>query len=207
MTGDEIAIGILLLLVLLGSGGGHTAVTPLPRLAWTWPIPTLDPGVHVLGRPIYPAAVSNEYQGDHIGQDICYRRDAGSKSTTGRRAAIAWAQRYKPGTAQGTSAFFCPSGTPVLAAAQGQVATVQAVKSGMAVVIDHGGGWSTMYLHLSAVAVKEGDTVAAGQRIGTVGADPQDPEGFNHLHFAIRYRGNPVLPTGQAQWRRVVWKL
>jgi murein DD-endopeptidase MepM/ murein hydrolase activator NlpD len=192
MSGDDVLIGLLLWLVLLGSTGS-AATMPLPRLAWTWPLPTLF--FEAIGKT-YPAVVSNEYQGKHIGQDICYRRDASNFTRA----------KYPPGTHEGTREFFCPAGTPVLAAAQGQVRAVQPAKTGLAVILDHGDGWETWYLHLEQVAVKPGDVVAAGQGLGVVGWDPQDPEGFRHLHFAIRYRGQPVLPTGQDKWRRQVWK-
>lgn len=188
---DDVVIGILLLLLLVGSGGGAVAVTPLPRLDWHWPIPDY----FMFDWLKYPAMASQEYQGTHYGQDMAYRRQKPADR-----------KRFPPGTNNGTPGFFNPPDQPALSAATGQVASVQTLKTGLAVVIDHGGEWQTVYLHLATVIVKQGDTVRGGQRIGTTGWSPQDPERFRHLHFAIRYRGQWVMPTGQASWRRTQWQ-
>ena len=61
-------------------------------------------------------------------------------------------------------------GAPVGAAARGVVALVaDFYLAGRAVYLDHGAGLVTGYFHLSQADVAEGDTVAAGQRIGAVG--------------------------------------
>lgn len=78
-------------------------------------------------------------------------------------------------------------GTPILASAGGTVADIGAGDTrGRYVVIDHGDGWSTEYLHLDSQAVEEGDSVKQGQKIGELGwtgdVDPPDERGA-HLHF------------------------
>jgi murein DD-endopeptidase MepM/ murein hydrolase activator NlpD len=79
-------------------------------------------------------------------------------------------------------------GTPVMATLPG-VATVviSATGYGLHVVIDHGGGLSSLYGHLDSVSITSGDYVAAGEVIGTVGAtgNATGP----HLHFEIRRDG------------------
>ncbi|MBW8482252.1 M23 family metallopeptidase [Actinomadura parmotrematis] len=82
------------------------------------------------------------------------------------------------------------SGTPVLAAAAGTVSRVAdegATSYGRWIEIDHGGGWTTRYAHLSSQAVKKGQQVALGKRIGTAGATGgvTGP----HLHFEERLSG------------------
>jgi hypothetical protein len=84
-------------------------------------------------------------------------------------------------------------GAPVLAAATGVVALVdQFYLGGNVIYIDHGGGLSTGYLHLSETRVAAGDTVQAGQRIGSVGATGRVTG--PHLHFIVRYGGITVDP-------------
>ena len=80
------------------------------------------------------------------------------------------------------------SGTPVAATLPGIVTViVSATGYGLHVVIDHGGGLSSLYGHLDTVVVASGDDVAAGQIIGTVGStgNATGP----HLHFEIRRDG------------------
>lgn len=82
-------------------------------------------------------------------------------------------------------------GAPVTAVARGVVALVDDFYLGGGVVyLDHGAGLVTAYLHLSAQLVAEGDTVAAGQRIGRVGATGRVTG--PHLHWIVRYGSHTV---------------
>ena len=65
-----------------------------------------------------------------------------------------------------------PAGTPVVAAADGIVSLVDENMffTGKTLLIDHGYGLSSTYLHLSAIAVKDGQRVKQGQVVGRVGA-------------------------------------
>jgi murein DD-endopeptidase MepM/ murein hydrolase activator NlpD len=65
---------------------------------------------------------------------------------------------------------------------------------GKAVIIDHGGGISTLYAHNSELLVSEGTRVQKGQTISRCGAT-----GYAtgpHLHFEVRENGTPVSPLG-----------
>jgi hypothetical protein len=78
------------------------------------------------------------------------------------------------------------TGTPVVAPNRGVVALVGSFYyAGNVVYLDHGAGLVTVYMHLSEVAVAEGDTVAAGQLLGKVGATGRVTG--PHLHWTARY--------------------
>ncbi|MBD5083660.1 MAG: peptidoglycan DD-metalloendopeptidase family protein [Clostridiales bacterium] len=91
-----------------------------------------------------------------------------------------------------------PSGTPIYAAQDGIVTTVNRNKNsssyGYYCIINHGGGYVTLYAHQCQVPiVNEGDTVSKGQVIGYVGTTGRSTG--NHLHFELRVNGvrNDVL--------------
>jgi peptidoglycan hydrolase-like protein with peptidoglycan-binding domain len=86
------------------------------------------------------------------------------------------------------------TGTPVTAAASGRVtfAGWSAGGWGYLVTIAHGAGVRTMYSHLSRVGVRVGQRVAAGKRIGRIGASGRATG--PHLHFEVRLRGAAVDP-------------
>ena len=84
-------------------------------------------------------------------------------------------------------------GDPVMAANRGVVAMVgDFFLAGTVVYLDHGGGLTSAYFHLSAVDVAVGDTVERGQRIGAVGATGRVTG--PHLHWVVRYGTVSVNP-------------
>ena len=84
-------------------------------------------------------------------------------------------------------------GTPVRAAARGIVALVDTFYlAGRVIYIDHGEGLVSAYFHLSRADVAAGDTVAAGQVIGRVGATGRVTG--PHLHWVVRYGAISVDP-------------
>ena len=84
-------------------------------------------------------------------------------------------------------------GTPVIAGARGQVSFVGWQNGyGQLVVIDHGGGLSTRYGHLSHIAVDLGQSVSRGQLIGKVGSTGRSTG--PHLHYEVRINDQAVNP-------------
>ncbi len=82
-------------------------------------------------------------------------------------------------------------GTPVFAVGSGTVAYVGDRGSyGKLVAINHQKGKQTRYAHLNTVTVNPGETVNAGDRLGTVGTTGKPDIAAPHLHFEIRYNSD-----------------
>ncbi len=86
-----------------------------------------------------------------------------------------------------------PSGSPILAAYDGTV--VQAAYSstmGNYIMLDHGDGLYTIYMHASSLGVSKGASVSRGQNIAAVGSTGRSTG--PHLHFSVRLNGSYVSP-------------
>jgi murein DD-endopeptidase MepM/ murein hydrolase activator NlpD len=89
--------------------------------------------------------------------------------------------------------FRVPTGTPVAAVNSGRVVLARALFfEGNCVVIDHGQGLLTLYLHLSKFSVNESDEVRKGQEIGLSGGTGRATG--PHLHLAVRWQGVYLNP-------------
>jgi murein DD-endopeptidase MepM/ murein hydrolase activator NlpD len=87
-----------------------------------------------------------------------------------------------------------PRGTPVKALNAGTVILARPLFfEGNCVVLDHGQGLLTLYLHFSAFNVKEGEKVAKGQVLGLSGGTGRATG--PHLHVAVRWQGVYVNPA------------
>ena len=87
-----------------------------------------------------------------------------------------------------------PAGTPVHAIADGVTALAQEqFLGGRTVVLDHGGGVISMYMHLQSYRVEEGRRVTRGEIIGAVGSTGRSTG--PHLHFGVRVSGSRVDPS------------
>ena len=87
-----------------------------------------------------------------------------------------------------------PQGTPIYAAKAGKVTTTsyQAGGAGYYVAINHGDGFSSVYMHMTHYIVSPGTYVQTGQVIGYVGSTGGSTG--PHLHFGIAYNGTYVNP-------------
>lgn len=90
--------------------------------------------------------------------------------------------------------YAAPTGTPTYAAAAGTVVIAGWSNSaGNWVVINHGNGLVTKYMHHSAICVAAGQKVAKGQQIGYVGSTGYSSGA--HLHFQVELNGTAVNPN------------
>lgn len=86
-------------------------------------------------------------------------------------------------------------GMPIYAAAGGTVIYAGWISGyGNAVIIDHGGGVTTLYGHNDSLNVSEGENVAQGQVIAMCGSTGNSTG--PHCHFEVRENGEPVSPYG-----------
>ncbi|MFI6938160.1 transglycosylase family protein [Streptomyces sp. NPDC050418] len=118
---------------------------------------------------------------------------AATPSTPYRAAGGSWSSGYHTGVD-----FPVPTGTSVQAVAEGKVVSAGwAGAYGYQVVIRHDDGRYSQYAHLSALVVKQGQTVNAGQRIARSGSTGNSTG--PHLHFEVRTGpgyGSDVDPLG-----------
>ena len=96
-----------------------------------------------------------------------------------------------------------PVGTPIAASEAGTIICAEYMGAyGNLIKIEHTGSLQTWYAHLSAFAVKVGDTVKRGQMIGTVGRTGRTTG--PHVHLEVRYEGVHCDPTQFLEPRQVV---
>jgi len=87
-----------------------------------------------------------------------------------------------------------PEGTPVAALNRGRVLLARSLFfEGNCVVLDHGQGLLTIYMHLSKIEVKEGEPVTPGEKIALSGGTGRATG--PHLHVAVRWQGIYVNPA------------
>lgn len=85
-------------------------------------------------------------------------------------------------------------GTPVVAPAGGVVVYAgQLTSPGNMIVVEHGGGLKSLFLHLDTIEVSVGDVLEQGQQIGTVGSTGNAT--FNYLHYELRQNRASINPN------------
>lgn len=122
---------------------------------------------------------------------------------TGRISTLFGSQRIyagEPGAYHSGIDIALPTGTPVRAPADGVVilaAEAPFTLEGNLLMLDHGMGLSSAFLHLSKIDVAEGAAVRQGQLLGAVGATGRATG--PHLHWGLMWRGariDPLLVAG-----------
>ena len=89
--------------------------------------------------------------------------------------------------------FAAATGTPISAAAGGTVVSAgYSGNAGNLIIINHGGGLQTYYMHCNNIYVRAGQSVSKGQNIGAVGSTGNSSG--PHLHFQVMSGGTPVNP-------------
>ena len=88
-----------------------------------------------------------------------------------------------------------PRGTPVVAMAEGQVALANSdmFLTGKTVMINHGHGLTSIYIHMDRITVKRADLVSRGQQIGTVGMTGRATG--PHLHWGVSLFNTKLDPA------------
>lgn len=118
-----------------------------------------------------------------------------------KRTASGWGYRihpiYKVRKMHYGMDFTAPVGTPVYATGDGKVVEVAGSKRsrvglGLSVKVDHGFGYETIYAHLNAFNVKNGQEVKRGDVIGYVGNTGGSTA--PHLHYEVHKNGQAVNP-------------
>ena len=102
--------------------------------------------------------------------------------------------RGEPGSYHGGVDVAAATGAPVVAPADGVVVLAAPGFSleGNLVIVDHGSGLSSSFLHLSRIDVSEGQSIRQGERIGAVGATGRATG--PHLHWALNWNGAKLDP-------------
>lgn len=117
---------------------------------------------------------------------------------TGRRSGFFGSQRVyqgKPGSYHSGADIAVPAGTPFVAPADGVVVLAAAspfTLEGNLLIIDHGMGLNSAFLHCQRLEVKVGDRVVQGQRLGTVGATGRATG--PHMHWGMKWRDARLDP-------------
>ncbi len=90
--------------------------------------------------------------------------------------------------------FTAPQGTPIYATGDGTVTTAGAgTGTGNHVIINHGYGYETVYMHMVRIKVANGQTVKRGEVIGWVGSTGASTG--PHCHYEVHINGTPVDPV------------
>jgi hypothetical protein len=170
---------------------------------WAWRIENLS----TLPRVSQPSAEFARRRPGELAQINAARKIV--SSSTGWRQAFVWPARGRISGLFGSQRIYAgqpgaphsgvdvagPVGAPVVAPADGVVtlaATSPFTLEGNLLMIDHGMGLNSAFLHLSRIDVKAGDVVRQGQRVGSIGATGRATG--PHLHWGMKWHDERIDP-------------
>jgi len=194
--------------LLIEEGEGWRAEHPIVVAPRAWRIERVD-APYRAGRTdaefasLRPAEVAQIAAARRIHTDAGGWRQAFRWPATGRQSGWFGSQRVyqgKPGSYHSGADVAVPTGTPIVAPADGVVilaADRPFTLEGNLLMLDHGAGLSSAFLHLSRIDVRPGDRVRAGQPIALSGATGRATG--PHLHWGLQWRGaklDPLLLAG-----------
>ena len=194
--------------LLVEEGEGWRAEHPIVVVPRAWRIERVD-APYRAGKTdaefarLRPAEVARIAAARRVRTDADGWRQAFRWPATGRQSGWFGSQRVyqgKPGSYHSGADVAVPTGTPVLAPADGVVilaADRPFTLEGNLLMIDHGAGLSSALLHLSRIDVRPGDRVRRGQPIALSGATGRATG--PHLHWGLQWRGaklDPLLVAG-----------
>ncbi|HYE98488.1 MAG TPA: M23 family metallopeptidase [Planctomycetota bacterium] len=183
-------------------GDGRTVVREIPVAPRTWRIQHLSlarrpPGAAFLRlREAEVARISAARSARRVSEGW---RQTFQWPAQGRISGVFGSQRFyrgEPGAPHSGVDVAAGAGAPVVAPADGIVVLASPPAfslEGNLVMVDHGLGLVSAFLHLASVAVREGETVRQGQRLGTVGATGRATG--PHLHWSLSWNGARVDPA------------
>ena len=153
----------------------------------------------------YSKTIANEAVGDSLKTDIITTSSSGDMPNISPikegdiiRIASGYGWRvhpiYKTKRMHSGIDFSADKGTSIMATADGVISKTEFLKDsyGKFVVINHGGGYETIYYHMNEYIVKEGDKVKEGDIIGFVGNTGRSTG--PHLHYEVHKDGKAVDP-------------
>ena len=194
--------------LLIEEGEGWRAEHPIVVAPRAWRIERVD-APYRAGRTdaefasLRPAEIAQIAAARRIHTDAGGWRQAFRWPATGRQSGWFGSQRVyqgKPGSYHSGADVAVPTGTPIVAPADGVVilaADRPFTLEGNLLMLDHGAGLSSAFLHLSRIDVRPGDRVRAGQPIALSGATGRATG--PHLHWGLQWRGaklDPLLLAG-----------
>jgi murein DD-endopeptidase MepM/ murein hydrolase activator NlpD len=187
---------------------GRTVVRTLAIAPRAWRIERLDtlprfPAPDPVFATLRPPELAAIAAARAVVTDADGWRQAFRWPATGRQSGFFGSQRIyrgEPGAYHSGADIAVPTGTPVVAPADGVVTLAAGhpfTLEGNLLLVDHGMGLGSAFLHLSRIDVKVGDHVRQGQVIGAVGATGRVTG--PHLHWGLTWRGarlDPLLVVG-----------